>query len=293
MKKKYKISDLLFQKKVKNDGELQIQHLLSEILEDKPTVAYPNFLLNGMLYLKYLKQIDDFSLNYSDGEWICHLEGLKFVLNSTEELYILKEVFIDGVYNIEINHPFIFIDIGMNVGITSLFFAKRSECEKVVAFEPVQPTLSMAKKNFAKNEMAQKIQVNETGLGYPARTVTVNYSEENKGHTGINSDVSFIAGIKGIKKEQLQITDVFEALKHIVHEKTVLKIDTEGSEYEILERLNNTGLLSRFDIIMIEWHIKGPSPLQKILLDNNFELLSTGKHSLKTGMIYAFKKCLV
>jgi len=83
---------------------------------------------------------------------------------------------------------------------------------------------------------------------------------------------------------------VFVALNDITDEKIILKIDCEGSEYEILERLNDTGLLPRFDVIMIEWHIKGTAPLRKILHDNNFDILSMGEHNMNIGMMYAFKK---
>jgi len=275
---------------LEKNRERKSKRLLSEILGRTPTVIYPSFLIKGMNHVKSLKQINDFSLNYLNGKWICYIENLAFVLNSSEELFILEEVFIDGIYNVELNQPFVFIDIGMNVGITSLFFAKKAMCKKVIAFEPFQPTLLLAKKNFEKNEISKKIQVNEIGLGYPTRTVVVSYSDENKGCVGIGGAVSSIARKKDVREEQLRIMDVFEALNDIADERIILKIDCEGSEYEIMERLNDTRLLSRFDAIMIEWHFKGAASLQKMLLDNNFKILSTGEHNLNAGMLYAFKK---
>jgi len=269
--------------------ESRLKSMLLKILGDQPSTGYPSFLIKGLHHIKGLKQIDDFSLSYSNGEWICHIEDLEFSINSTEELLILKEVFINGIYNVSINHPFIFVDIGMNVGITSLFFAKNIECKKVVAFEPFQPTLLFARKNLEKNDVAQKIQINEVGLGYPPRTLSINYSEEFKGSVGINGVASYLKGKKDMREEKLTIMDVFEALNSIVDERIVLKIDCEGSEYEILQRLNETDLLSRFDIIMIEWHIKGPCSLRKILLDNNFKVLSMDEHNSNIGMLYAFR----
>jgi len=270
--------------------ERRAKRLLSEILGRQSVAGFPVFLIKGINHIQSLKKINDFSLKYLNGEWICHIEGLNFVINSTEELLIVEEVFINGVYNVEINHPFVFIDIGMNVGITSLFFANKPDCKKVIAFEPFQPTLAHARKNFKKNGISCKIQVNEVGLGYPSRTLTINYSEEWKGSVGIDGVASYIEKKKDIREEQLPIIDVFEALNDIADEKIILKIDCEGSEYEILERLNDTGLLPRFDVIMIEWHIKGAAPLRKILHDNNFDILSMGEHSLNIGMLYAFKK---
>ena len=287
-----KVIESMMRKRSTKIWERRCIRFLFEISGYKPTGGYPGFLMKGVNFLWDLKQIDDFSLNYLNGEWICHIEGLEFVLNSTEELLILSEVFIKGVYNVDFNHPFVFIDIGMNVGITSLFFAKKDGCKKVVAFEPFQPTLAFAKKNLEKNcKIAQKIHVNEIGLGYPARTIKIDYSEEFKGCMGVNGVGSHIVvERKDLREEQIRVMDVFEALNDIVDEKMILKIDCEGSEYEILDRLNDTGLLSRFDIIMIEWHFKGPASLRKILIDNNFKILSMEERNRIAGMLYAFKK---
>jgi FkbM family methyltransferase len=282
--------ELIMRKMLKRVRDRRVKRLLSDFFGHQPVIGFPSFLIKGINHIQSLRKIDDFSLKYLNEEWICHIEGLEFVINSTEELLILEEVFINGTYNVEINHPFIFIDIGMNVGITSLYFAKKPTCKKVVAFEPFQPTLTFAIKNFAINDIAQKIQVNEVGLGYPPRMLTISYSEESKGSVGIHGVASYIEKKKDIREEQLPIIDVFEALNEIKDEKIVLKIDCEGSEYEILDRLNDTGLLDRFDVIMIEWHIKGPAPLLKILHDNNFDILSMGKHNSNIGMLYAFKK---
>ena len=187
--------------------------------------------------------------------------------------------------------PFTFVDIGMNVGITSLFFANKPTCKRVIGFEPFQPTLSFAKKNLERNMISAKIQVNEYGLGYPERTIKVNYSEETKGSIGIYNQIPwYINDKKSIHEEPLCIRDVYEALNEIVDENIILKIDCEGCEYEILERLNNTELLSRYEIIMIEWHHNGSASLRKILLDNNFKVLSMGDHNSHNGMLYAFRK---
>ena len=279
----------IMRKAVKKVKDRRSKRWLSDILGYQPMKVYPDFLIKGIEHINNLKKMDDFSLNYANGEWVCNLEGLAFSINSTEELLILEEVFINGIYNVEVKHPYTFIDIGMNVGITSLFFASKPLCKRIVAFEPFQPTLYFARKNLEKNKLAEKIQVNEVGLGYPPRTLNINYSEASKGSVGINGVAPYIEKAD-TRVELLPIIDVFETLKDITDKKIILKIDCEGSEYEILERLNETGLLPRFDVIMIEWHIKGPAPLQKILSDNDFEILSMGKHNLNIGMLYAFKK---
>ena len=98
----------------------------------------------------------------------------------------------------------------------------------------------------------------------------------------------FVFGSKTLeRRKNLQNSD-----NEIIDEKIIVKIDCEGSEYEILERLNDTGLLPRYDVIIIEWHYKGDALLRKILNDNNFKVLVREKHvpDSDSGMLYAFKK---
>src|SRR5204863_9779982 len=73
-------------------------------------------------------------------------------------------------------------------------------------------------------------------------------------------------------------------------EKIVVKIDCEGAEYEILEKLYLNGLLSRVDVLMIEWHLKGPQSICDLLIKSNFGIVSLLPYNKVAGMIYAFNK---
>lgn len=266
---------------------------LTELLGKKESwPEFPGFFIEGKEFIQNLKRIESFSLDYVGGNWVCMIEGLKFYINDWEELLILNEIFIEGIYNVELGQPFTFIDIGMNVGITSLFFANNTNCKEVFSFEPFQPTLQWAEKNFCLNkEASRKIKVFEFGLGFPTRTIKVSYSQEYKGSVGINGVASYIDNVNDVQEISLNIVDVYEALKEIeTKRKTILKVDCEGAEFEIIKRLNDTSLLTKFDVIMIEWHVKGPAVLKKTLLDNGFEVLSFKEHNTDIGMLYAFKR---
>ena len=58
---------------------IRSKRLLYNIL-GRQLVDYPVFLIHGVDHIKSLKQIDDFSLKYSNKEWICHIEGLEFAV---------------------------------------------------------------------------------------------------------------------------------------------------------------------------------------------------------------------
>ena len=84
----------------------------------------------------------------------------------------------------------------------------------------------------------------------------------------------------------------YESLSKNINEykgKFLVKIDSEGTEYEIIERLEQTGILSRVHAYMIEWHNKGAAPLKNIFLRNKFTVIDhpAGDGDQQRGMLYA------
>jgi len=82
----------------------------------------------------------------ADENILIKIDNAEFKINDEEELFILTEVFLEGTYNLisPTNKKIALIDIGMNVGVTSLFYASQEKVEKVFSFEPFTPTFNMA-----------------------------------------------------------------------------------------------------------------------------------------------------
>lgn len=249
------------------------------------------FLINGLKFLENFKKNKNATFYNSGNDFIIEIENAKFSVNSWEELLILNEVFIDGDYNIQMKEDFTLFDIGMNVGITSLYFAKEKFCKKVFAFEPFLPTRRLAEKNFLINSYSNKIEVNNYGLGFPERILEIDYSEEIKGSIGVNSTLKQ-SNVK-YQKEILEIRDVAHVFKEkakLAIGKIVVKMDCEGAEYEILERLKETGDIYIPSFFMIEWHDKGSDALKKIFEEDDFKILSFKDDSKGVGMLYVYNK---
>lgn len=219
-------------------------------------------------------------------------DDIHFNIHAADEIYIIHEVFIKGVYNYSTNEDFLFIDIGMNIGSASLCFSNHSYCKKIIAFEPFEKTIQAAKNNLALNpRLAGKIEIRSTGLGYPARMLQVPYTEKHKGTVGIHG----VAANENAPEENaaLKISDVYNELKIFIDEKNtrkVIKIDCEGAEYEIMERFDQMNCINSFDVYMIEWHIHGPQQIKDLLIKNDFAVHSIDEFEKGAGMIYAYKK---
>lgn len=249
------------------------------------------FCLRGIEYIKKLDQGLNAKFYFHLDSLRIDVKGLTYEINSLEELLILDEVFLEGVYNFEVKKPFTFIDIGMNVGITSLSVSCNALCQKVIAFEPFELTINKALKNFKLNKSSNKIELNKYGLGYPERTINVEYSEEHKGSVGIHGVATHVDNDKNRQLINLKIVDVKRALANILNneESFIMKIDCEGAEYEIIDRLDKVDFLKKVNLYLIEWHREGPKELKSIFLANDFKVLSFNDNSSNIGMLYAFK----
>jgi FkbM family methyltransferase len=119
------------------------------------------------------------------------------------------------------------------------------------------------------------------------------YNSQAKGNCGIRLESSLVIDKANAKEIEINIKNITEVLPDLMdkhpRQKKVLKIDCEGAEYEIIQKLRDTNLLADVDILLIEWHDKGSKILEDILTSNDFRLISRHLTSV-TGMIYAFKK---
>lgn len=250
----------------------------------------PKFCLKGGPLLQNLKEKGGASFKIEGEQLRISVGGINYLVNSWEELNILHEVFVEGIYNITLGNPYVLIDIGMNVGVTSLFFSAKPECKKIISFEPFAKTAERARANFALNSFSDKISAHQYGLGFPARNLAVQYSEEFKGSVGIDGLGEHIKGTHNLETADMDIKDVYEEVKQILteEENVVMKIDCEGAEYEILNRLNEMNVIGKPKCFMIEWHRLGPEELKKTLIKNGFRVISFNDKSTDIGMLYAF-----
>lgn len=254
-----------------------------------------NLVLNSAPYLFEIKKyFPDLVLeSHKDGVLAC-FNDLKIYLESSEEFFIVKEVFVEKDYNLLSNANFVVFDIGMNIGISSLFFALNKNVTQIYSFEPVVTTYHQAVYNLELNKTySHKIEAFNYGLGGSSRVEKVLYNSQAKGNCGIRLESSLVINQKNAEEIEITIKNIAEVLPDLMAkhsgQQVVLKIDCEGAEYEIVQKLNDANLLKDIDVLLIEWHDKGAQILEDLLIANDFRVVSRHLTSI-TGMIYAFKK---
>lgn len=255
------------------------------------------FLLEGLSLVQdlHLRANGAFSVD-PKGYVLLTISGVVLRLTCWEELFIAHEVFYRGVYNLGINRPFSFVDVGMNTGTTTLYYASHPMCLHVTAFELFPPTAQLAAQNLSLNPALNgKVTMHEYGLGAEDQSLELEYFPNLKGSVGTAGLPSY-AHAAGAKPESHKVKAVVRAagpaIEKVLRDASagllVCKLDCEGSEYNIMRSLAEADLLRKVSIFMIEWHLRGPEELKDILITNGFTCLSFDEQAQTHGMLYAF-----
>ena len=233
----------------------------------------------------------------SNGEVMFTFRNHKFLLNTDNELYILKEIFGFQCYNVYLPYSdLIVIDAGMNIGVASIFFSGMKNVKKIYSYEPFPQTYERGVQNLSLNDLEDKVIPHCFGLSNRNESFNVSYDESLKGLMSITRDNTQHIPDNAFEKTDIKVADVSEVFQELIHNhpdcKFLFKIDTEGSEYDMFHRLNETGLLRKADIYVLEWHNTESnhiSQLESIFQENNFMYHVIGFREDETGMLIAMK----
>ena len=156
-------------------------------------------------------------------------------------------------------------DIGANLGVASLIFAKHANVVHIYAYEPMSHTFECAQRSLAANpSLASKITLEPVGIGENDGELEVNYTEKAKAAIGLSEIPPRLVARYGLtpqdmKRIRIQIADADRILRMIRERHPdapiLLKIDAEGAEYGIVDRLAQTGGLNEIAYAAIEWHL--------------------------------------
>ena len=227
---------------------------------------------------------------------------ISMAFSTYDEFYGIRDVFCNRDYDFGIcGEKTIVCDIGMNVGAAALYFASRNDVIKVCAYEPFEPTYRTALYNIQKNPMlSDKIESQNVGMGAYDEEREIVYNPSMTCGLSTNKEISGVAKeqykLFGLYREEAERTmivslvDAAEEMTKIIRDNVgmnlLVKLDCEGSEYEIMQRWQEKGLFKHINMIMLEWHYKGESFVRDILEKNGFYLFSFAK-GISMGTIYA------
>lgn len=136
------------------------------------------------------------------------------------------------------------IDIGAHVGVFSIYLAKKYPFIKIYSYEPVPENFQNFKKNIQINNVLN-IKIYNKAITCDGRNLKMTMHFLNTGGASAQLKNMQLPEHSYYNVESENLDDIFET--HNIKKCKLLKIDCEGSEYEILfnsKRLNSIEYLS-------------------------------------------------
>ena len=189
------------------------------------------------------------------------------IRSNTEDFGIINEVFIVKEYHKLlrfVKNNAVVIDIGAQIGVFSIFAAKKNKNIKVYSYEPFEKNFNLLKRNISLNGL-DNIHIFKQGISGEKGKKELVISQDNTGGHSF-----YIKGNNKVEIETITLKDVFE--KNKIKTCDFLKIDCEGAEYEILYK-TPLKYLKKIKSITLEYHKNGiVEELQKFLEKSGFNI---------------------
>jgi len=152
----------------------------------------------------------------------------------------IREVWYDHVYRLPFHTAVeTVVDLGANIGLTSVYLAKRYGATLIVAVEPDPQNAELVRRNFRQN--AIRGYVVEAAIG--PQDGTVRFSSE------VDSNIGHVS-LEGREVPMVSMETL--CASHALQRIDVLKMDIEGGEQQLLS--GPIGWLSNVKSIVAEFH---------------------------------------
>lgn len=231
---------------------------------------------------------------------------LSINVSSEDEFINTVDVLLHDCYNYSLagDTDEIVIDVGMNIGDSTLYFLKKEKVKRVYAFEPIKETYYRAVENLGEYIDTEKLSVFNVGLSdiTEKRKILCNVKMSCGQSTIVSTNEDAIATYSkwGLIAENENIEEIIDVKKssEIVKEiclanegcKIILKMDCEGEEFAIIKDLYDNDILKMIDFIMLEWHYGNPQVIYECLEKEKFSYYSNiSDVDRNMGYIYAWK----
>lgn len=166
--------------------------------------------------------------------------------------------------------PRTILDIGANIGIATRLLAYRYPHAVIHAFEPIPENFELMKMNVRR---LPNVVPHLYGLGAADRELEMRIGDDNRANKG---GYSMFANARGATAVSVQVRGVRSTLTELaIRAVDIIKIDTEGAEFEILSALPEEILRT------VQWicgelhteHIDEPSDFKALaLLSRRFDV---------------------
>jgi FkbM family methyltransferase len=191
------------------------------------------------------------------------------------DIQAIREIWLSQTYSPPLpSQSFgVFVDLGANIGFTTLYFARRYGAHTCVAVEPDPDNARLLRHNLAQNGI--RATIFEAAVG--PRDGSVRFAQDRESNLGR-------VAAEGVTVPMVSMDTVVHATAH--DRVDLLKMDIEGGEAELFA--GPTGWLDTIDAIMMEFHpdVADPNPILSTIKARGFRHIRAG--SIREGSTDAF-----
>ncbi len=162
--------------------------------------------------------------------WITHFRWYLFEKKEPEVRFYIDRYLKPGD---------IFFDIGANIGVFSIYCAKRHKDVAVYSFEPEYSNLNLLKENVILNNLMSRVKIYSVAVGNFVGISHLNLQDLNPGaavHTESKDPIQITEeGYGVVWSEGIMSVTIDFICGQMGIIPSAMKIDTDGNEYKVLE----------------------------------------------------------
>ncbi|WP_161487286.1 FkbM family methyltransferase [Butyrivibrio hungatei] len=236
------------------------------------------FGIKGTISIGYIKLLNRLKVKKIIGVNIKSINKTIYVRSNTSDVGLLKDFFWNNTYGGENQYEIDFsnynlgdvntiIDAGANIGLFSVKFSAKYPDARFFCIEPEDSNFEMLKKNTEKiNAKCIK-----AGVWYKDCKLNVATTPLSSGNVGFIVEESDDGnGIEGTSIPSIMINNC-------INEIDILKMDIEGSEFNIFQHVNLVEWIKKIKVLIIEvhdfYHEGGSEEIKNIMTSMGFELI--------------------
>lgn len=159
----------------------------------------------------------------------------------------------------------VFIDVGANIGLYSLYATSVNRKVKIIAIEPIQETYFELIKNIELNKISGQVEPINAALAFMEGTGQMIGSDGRVGSSGAQLIIE-----DGSTGSSIRTTTGDQLLSRQVNSRALVKIDTDGNEFDVLSGFKKSFEKNLVKSILVETTSANESQIDEILKSNKF-----------------------
>lgn len=250
-----------------------------------------------MRYIRLFRNVSNWWLHFAVKLGLTESDPLKFRARNNIIVEVprriqheFKEIFMEGSYTCGLglaipDRPTI-IDIGANAGFFTFFAASRFPGAAIFSYEPIENNFRQLKRNQALNRNARVLCFQKAVYGYSGK-VEMRFDSRDSFTTSASVFGSSDSQLETVQVPCVSLQEIFD--EHQLGRCNLLKMDCEGSEFEILYNCPVI-YLHRVDQMAIEVHGSQEENQNIASLASYLNSIGFKTHQYEGHMLWAWRR---